>query len=111
MKRQLFPAVRALMHGFHRFFTVPTAFVSDAPDAPDAPDALDELNGQPDGAANPLSPLHSLTAPRAAFTSAVQSDAPTSDVFFAPTDATADLSTGSEAAFAFNDAWNDPASW
>ena len=109
MKRQLFPAVRALMHGFHRFFTVQaTASVSDAPDAPDA---LDELNGQPDGAANPLSPLHSLTAPRAAFTSAVQSDAPTSDVFFAPTDATADLSTGSEAAFTFNDAWSDPASW
>ena len=109
MKRQLFPAVRALMHGFQRFFTVQaTASVSDAPDAPDAPD---ELNGQPDDAANPLSPLHSLTAPRAAFTSAVQSDASTSDVFFAPTDATADLSTGSEAAFAFNDAWSDPASW
>ena len=106
MKRQLFPAVRALMHGFQRFFTVQaTASVSDAPDAPD------ELNGQPDDAANPRSPLHSLTAPRAAFTSAVQSDAPTSDVFFAPTDATADLSTGSEAAFAFNDAWSDPASW
>lgn len=109
MKRQLFPAVRALMHGFQRFFTVQaTASVSDAPDAPDA---LDELNGQPDGAANPLSPLHSLTAPRAAFTSAVQSDAPTSDVFFAPTDATADLSTGSETAFAFNNAWSDPVSW
>ena len=106
MKRQLFPAVRALMHGFQRFFTVQTtASVSDAPNAPD------ELNGQPDDAANPLSPLHSLTAPRAAFTSAVQSDAPTSDVFFAPTDATADLSTGSEAAFTFNDAWSDPASW
>ena len=100
MKRQSFPAVRALMHGFHRFFTVQaTASVSDEPNDP------------PNDAANPRSPLPSLTAPRAAFTSAVQSDAPTSDVFFAPTDATADLSTGSEAAFAFNDAWNDPASW
>ena len=103
MKRQLFPAVRALVHGFHRFFTVLTATpVTDTPD---------DIPLRPDDAANPLSPLHSLTAPRTAFTSAVQSDAETSDVFFAPTDTTADLSTGSEAAFAFNDACSDPVSW
>lgn len=102
MKRQLFPVRRAAA----RFLTTVQAFFLHAGGAAAAP----LLRGaNPADAAEPLSPLHAIHEPLAAFTSADQSSDESSDDAPAPAAVMADFNFGSDAALSLMDCCSDPA--
>lgn len=102
MKRHCFPVRRAAA----RFLTALKPLFLQAAGAAAAP----LIRGaNPADAADPQSPLHALHEPLAAFTSADQSSAVSSEAGPAPAAAMADFNFGSDAALSFTDCCSDPA--
>lgn len=102
MKRQLFPVRRAAA----RFLTAFQRLFLQAAGAAAAPLVR---GANPADAADPLSPLHAIHEPLAAFTSADQSSDESSEAAPTPAAAMADFNAGSDAALAFTDCCSDPA--